>query len=189
MLKKTLASLASLSLACSLAACGGSPDDDMTPSVSPPAPQFTTTIDTSVIPSSDTSEVPGSPDDSMSPSSEPVTSADSASPTELPSEVRGKWITVGEGEQARECTEEVENEGAIITIDATTISSFAFIFTLESLEESDADSVEGVFEYHDDSDELMTPRIRLETQDNWQTLEFIELDTEGQSPAIYARCS
>lgn len=148
-----------------------------------------TTGDVSSQPSKAASEAAGVPEDSVSASSEPTPSGGSTSTDEIPTTVHGKWITVGEGEKPRECTEELDNEGAIITIDATTISSFAFLFELESIEESTADSVVGVFEYHDDSDELITPRIRLETQDSWETLEFIELDTEGQPPAIYARCA
>lgn len=96
---------------------------------------------------------------------------------------------MSEGEEARECTDELDNEGAVLTIDSTTMSSFAFIFELESIEESDADSIEALFSYSDDSDTPITPLIRLETQDDWQTFEFLELGTEGQAPAIYSRCA
>ncbi|RMB58352.1 hypothetical protein EAX62_14235 [Tessaracoccus antarcticus] len=103
--------------------------------------------------------------------------------------IHGRWITVSQGETPRECTKAVEAEGAIITIDARKISSFAFLFELDSIKESDANSMVGQFAYHDDSDALLTPQITLMTKDDWKTLEFIELGTEGQEPAFYSRCA
>lgn len=187
MIKKTLINLSCLGLLFSLAAC--SPEEAATPSTNDSAAAPSSPSEGSVTTPSGTSDVSDSPDASASPTSAPASSADSAATAEIPSVIHGKWIFFVEGEKPKECSEELEGEGTMITIDATTISSFAFFFELESIEESDADSMEGLFTYQDDSDELMTPKIRLETKDGWQTLEFIELDTEGQDPAMYARCS
>ncbi|MEO7589293.1 MAG: hypothetical protein ABIS84_14840 [Arachnia sp.] len=129
-----------------------------------------------------------SPAPAPSTSSQPA-SSEPAETDEIPAAIHGRWITFSQGEKPRECTAEVEGEGAIITIDATKISSFAFLFELESVKESDASSMVGQFAYHDDSDALLTPEIKLVTKDDWKTLEFIELGTEGQDPAFYSRCA
>lgn len=186
---KTLVRLAPIAVLCLVTACGGSPenptDPATTPAVSAPSgsSESTSATPSENLDPSDSATSTASSDPSAPASGEPAT------PDEIPVPIHGKWITVNQGETPRECTQEVESEGAIITIDATRISAFAFLFELESVEESDADSMEGVFAYHDDSDQLITPRIKLETKDDWQTLEFIELDTEGQAPAFYSRCS
>lgn len=195
MIRKSLVSLLSIGVVVSLAACGGTPEDASSPSVSEPVEVTSTATETSLPPVSESPDSSASPEDSVSPensanpSSDATSRGDSVSTGEIPAVVQGKWITVSEGEEARQCTDELDNEGAILTIDATSMSSFAFVFELESVEESDADSIEALFKYSDDSDAPMTPMIRLETQDDWQTFEFIELGTEGQAPAIYSRCS
>lgn len=199
MIRRTLISLMSLGLLSSLAACGGSPEDTASPPVSEPAAEPSTPIETSAMTPSETSDASDSPEpsentepsetpDSSAPSSEPTNSEDSTSTGEIPSVIQGRWITFGEGETPRDCTEDLENGGAIITIDATKISSFAFSFELEEIQESNANSMESLFTYADDSDQPMTPMIRLETQDDWETLALIELGTK-QAPALYARCS
>lgn len=184
----TLVRLAPIAVLCLLTACGGSPENPTTPSTTPAvsAPAGSSESSTGPAKSVAPSDGPSSSNAGSAPAS--PASNEPAAPDEIPDPIRGRWITVNEGGTPRECTEEVEAEGAIITIDDTAISAFAFVFELQSVEESDADSMEGVFAYHDDSDQLMTPRIKLATNDDWQTLEFIELDTEGQAPAFYARC-
>ncbi len=188
MITKTLVSLVSIGMLCSLAACGEAPEDTPSPSATEPMVDQSTTSQTSLMTPSETSDATDSPDAPESPSSEPA-SSESASTDEIPSVIQGKWIFFAEGEKARGCTEELESEGAIITISPTKISSFASLSELESIKESDADSMVGLFDYHDDSDTLLTLEIKLVTQDDWKTLEYIELGTEAQDPAMYARCS
>lgn len=187
-IRKTIVTLSCVGLLSSLAACSESPENTADPSSSTTttAPSSTneTPSMTASSPPSESSGVPASPS-----SAEPGESDEPASTNEIPSAIQGRWVTVGEEEKPKECTEELEAEGAIITINATKISSFAFLFELESIQESDANSMVGRFAYHDDGDQLVTPRMKLETQDDWQTLELIELDTEGQDPDMYARCS
>ncbi len=187
MIRKTLASLGCIALLGSLAACSGSPGDASSPPASQPAPEPSSEPSPTTPPESP--EATDSSDAPESPSSEPQSSEDSEGIDEIPSVIHGKWITFSKGESPQECTQELDDGGAIITIDATTISSFAFLFELEELDASNDTSMEGSFTYQDDSDEPITPVIRLETDDDWQTLEFIELNTEGQAPAMYSRCS
>ncbi len=184
--KKFFMSIVSMGLLCSLAACGGSPAATTSPSVSEPAAEPSSTSETSATTSAENPEAPGSPDASGSPSAEPE---ESASAEALPSSIQGRWIFVGDGTQAQECTEAQEGEGTIIEIDATTISSFAWLAELETVEESDADSMQGTFSYQDDSDESMTQSVTLEVQEDGQTLVYTELD-EGVdlAPAQYGRC-
>lgn len=189
MIRKSFVSLLCVGLVASLAACGATPEDTSSPSVSEPVVAASATTGTSPAPPLESPDPSAVAQDSASPTSGAPSSVDPVSDEEIPAVAQGKWITVSAGEEARECTEELNNEGAILTIDSTTMSSFAFVFELESIEESDANSVEAMFTYSDDSDTPITPLIRLETQDDWQTFEFVELGTEGQAPAIYSRCS
>ena len=69
------------------------------------------------------------------------------------------------------------------------MSFFASVLTLESIEESSDDSIVGLFDLRDDSDQPATPRLKLETTDQWQTFEIIQLDTEGQDQDLWSRCS
>lgn len=189
MIRKSLVSLLTIGVVASVAACGGTPDAPTSPSVSDAAGEASADTGAASATPVESADTAAAPQDSSSPTSEATSSADPVSAGEIPSVVQGKWITVSEGEEARECTDELDNEGVILTIDSTTMSSFAFVFELESVEESDADSIEAVFNYADDSDAPITPSIRLQTQDDWQTFEFVELGTEGQAPAIYSRCA
>ncbi len=175
MFKKTLIQLSCLGLLFPLAACSGAPESPVSPSTNDSAAPSSSSATSEEAPSS--------------PSSEPVDSEDPLPAQEIPSVIHGKWVAFKQGETPRECTDELDNEGAILTIDATRISSFAFLFDLESIEESDDDSLVGLFKYHDDSDQPATPRVKLETTDDWQSFELIELDTEGQDQELYARCS
>ncbi|MDO5736678.1 MAG: hypothetical protein Q4P15_09410 [Propionibacteriaceae bacterium] len=184
MTTKTLVRLAPVGALCLLAACGASPQDPVQES-SPPA--VTEPADPSDAPQTTTASE--SADTEASPSSEVSSSDEPAAADELPPTLQGKWVTFTKGETPRVCTDELDAEGAILTIDATTMSSFAFLFTLESIEESDDESLVGLFNYVDDGDQPATPRIKLETTDDWQSFELIELDTEFQVEEMYARCS
>lgn len=128
-----------------------------------------------------------SPDAPASASPEPE---DSAPADGIPSALQGQWIFLGDSEQAPECEQVEDGEGTLLEVTATTISSFASLSELVSVETSDADSMEGTFSYQDDSDDLITSQVRLETTDEGQTLTYTELgENAGMAPARYGRCS
>lgn len=142
---------------------------------------------------STTTPAPGqAPVTSAVPSSAPAELEKSDAPVatgEIPDVVHGTYVVTAQGDAPRECTEDVEAEGQVITIDATTISSFAFYLYVEELQEVTQTSVEGSFTLADDSDTPTTPLLKLGTGDGWQTLELAGLGTESDGPTTYARCS
>ncbi len=203
MVKKTLVHVGCVGLLLTLAACGGSPEDGSTPSVSEPVMEsFSISEPSATTPSGDpepiASETPPqslTPEPEESQSSEPRESPslepeEPASTEEIPSSMQGRWIFIGEGEPTRECTDAQEAEGTIIEIDAATISSFAWVAELASVEENDSSSFQGVFTYQDDSDEPITQEVHLETQEDGQMLVYTELgENVDLAPARYGRCS
>ncbi len=187
MIRKTLVSLFSIGLLASLAACGGSPEATTSPSVSEPAAESSVMSETSATTPSESPEAPASVEASESLSSEPV---ESAVPNEIPASLQGQWIFLGDGEKAQECSEVEEGEGTLLEVTADKISSFASLSELESVEESDATSMQGTFTYQDDSDELITQQIKLEAEDDGQTLVYSEFgENAGLAPARYGRCA
>ncbi len=195
MIKKSLIHLSCLGLLFVLPACGGSPEDGSAPSTSEPVMETFSINEPSATASADGPEPAASATQSKTPLTEPEESPSTepqepAPADEIPSSIQGRWIFVGDGEKTQECTDVQEGEGTIVEVDATTISSFAWIAELESVEESDADSILGMFVYQDDSDEPITQQVKLETQEDGEILVYTELGEDVDlAPARYGRCS
>jgi len=191
MIRKSLVSFLSVGLAGSLGACSGSPEDVASPPSRVSVAESSSTSETSAETfSASPAESPAASDSPDVPESSSPGPEDSASADEIPSSLQGQWIFLGDGEQAPECSEVEEGEGTLLEVTATEISSFVSLSELELVEESDATSMQGMFSYQDDSDELITLQIKLETEDDGQTLVYSELgESAGMAPARYGRCS
>ncbi|MGO1383818.1 MAG: hypothetical protein ACTHU1_03365 [Arachnia sp.] len=189
-IRRSLVTLFVLGAFSSLAACTGT-------SNSVPAPASPSVAGTTSMQESSATASPSSPQESAATSQSPDASPsaatepeDSAPAAGVPSALQGRWIFLGDSEQVPECEQVEEGEGTILEVTATTISSFASLSELVSVETSDAVSMEGTFSYQDDSDDLITSQVRLETTDEGQTLTYTELgENTGVAPARYGRCS
>ncbi len=187
MIKKTLVHLSCLGLLFSLAACGGSPEETVSPSndESVAAPSTPNEMSEAASPNPPSSSAPAS----SSASSEPTEMEDPVLADEIPAALQGRWVTVADGETPGQCTEDVAAEGRIVEVEATKISSFAWYGDLKSVEESDANSIVATFDYADDSDTPLTVKMSLETDDDGQTLLLRDIgDDLNTEPTQYGRC-
>ena len=187
MIKKSLVHLSVLGLLLSLSACGGAAEDP----VSPPTSEVVVSPSGSNGMSGTTSSTPTPSDQTSSslPASEPVASDDPVSADEIPEAIHGRFMFVEDGEEGAECTAATEDEGNLVEVDATSVRFFAWHAELKSVEESDATSILATFDHADDSDIPSTGQLRLELQDDGQTLLVSDLNSEDQSPGKYTRCS
>lgn len=183
MMKKTLIHVSLIGLMFSLAACSSETTPDTTPTV-------TETVTASTMPSETPTESSSAPS-SAGPSStapkttEPPATQAPAETAEIPEGLQGKWLFIGEAQDWPAC-DTIEDPGKFVEIDATTVSFFAVLDTLETVEQNDGTTFVGEFTYQGDGDTTGTSRLQL-TLVNEKVMEFTDLDGDTD-PSTYGRC-